>query len=261
MKMNKQTIQVVILSVLMIFLISYGLMQSGTFNQAPPPAPPTTDAKPDDKKNDTEENAPEEKVVRKKGNPADLLWIDVGRLNDVVNEVKGGRDPFEDLLTPPPVIIPPTDSMVRPLPSDNGTVKPLPALDDNISQKVTLFWLTAGELRKLLANEGFRLIKVKSVSANSHTVTLTGLRVDVDDALKIIRETDKEPPKPKFRLIGVLKSSDKNFVVLAVNGQQYELFEGDTINKLGWSVAAINDSGVRLTKGRQTILLPIGGQP
>ncbi len=260
MKMNKQTIQVLVLSGLMLVLIIGAVMQYGGFG-APAPAPAAPPANSTDKPNGNSGDAPGEevKVVRKKGNAADLLWIDSARLEHVVEEVKGGADPFENLMLPPKPILPNITNNAQPSP--NGDIKPLPAVDDKITQKVTLFWLTASEVKKLLKNEGFLLLKIKAINDNSRSITMIGVRVDVDDALKIIRESDKEPPKPKFRLIGVLKTTDKSFVVLAVEGQQYELYEGDTINKLGWSVAAINASGVRLTKGRQTVLLPIGGLP
>ncbi len=292
MKMSKQTIQVLILVVLMLFLIIYAVMQPGVLGGSKPAdqAKPTANETAKTADDNAADPAGDVKVDRKKGNPADLLWIDTERLAGVVTEVKGGRDPFEDLLIPEKIVLEnnaannpannaannpannPANNAANnpannPLPSGNGDVSPLPSPDDNISQQVKLFWLTASDLRKLLKIEGFKInqgtngLRIKAINDNSHTVTLTGLRVDVDDALKIINASDKEPPKPKFRLIGILKTSNKNFVVLAVEGQQYELYEGDTINKLGWSVAAINASGVRLTKGRQTVLLPIGGPP
>ncbi|MEI6518679.1 MAG: hypothetical protein WCO98_01330 [bacterium] len=267
MKMNKQTIQVLVLSGLMLVLIIGAVMTYGGGNKAPAPAvtsaPSTTTTanKPGDTSQTPDKQiADDTKVIRKKGNPADLLWIDTARLETVVADVKGGADPFENLMTPPPIIAPITNANNTSATTANGDTKPLPAIDATITQQVKLFWLNAGEIKKLLLNEGFRL-KIKAINDSSRNITMTGMRIDVEDALKIIREADKEPPKPKFRLVGVLKTSNKNFVILAVNGQQYELYEGDTINKLGWSVAAINDSGVRLTKGRQTILLPIGGQP
>jgi hypothetical protein len=270
MKMNKQTIQVLVLSALMLVLIIGAVMTygGGGTPTPPPPAPTSNDkpgsetpGKPVDSNGTSDKPEEDSKAVRKKGNPADLLWIDTGRLVNVVSDVKGGADPFEDLMTPPPPIIPNANANDIPSTVNNsGNVSPLPAIDTNITQKINLIWLNAVEIKKLLKNEGFNL-KIKTINNNSRFISMTGMRIDIEDALKIIREADKEPPKPKFRLVGVLKTSTKNFVILAVNGQQYELYEGDTINKLGWCVAAINNSGVRLTKGRQTILLPIGGQP
>jgi hypothetical protein len=265
MKMNKQTIQVMVLSGLMLILIIWAIMEYGGFGTpapAPVPAPPKPAAvkKPTDKVN---ASAPGGTAAVNKDNPADLLWINTERLANIVNEVKGGRNPFEDLMLPAQPVLPTTVKTPKDYNKDfsDPNIKPLPSIDAKLTQQLKLSWLNAGEVKKLLAKEGFQKLMVGAVNDSSHSIKLSGIQVDVEDAMKLINGNDKEPPKPKFRLIGVLQTNDKSFVVIAVNGQQYELYEGDTINKLGWSVAAINASGVRLTKGRQTILLPIGGLP
>ena len=70
------------------------------------------------------------------------------------------------------------------------------------------------------------------------------------------------PPVPAFVLSGIISTPSERFASISVDGHYYTLLEGETIPKMGWTVAAIRATSVVLVNKSQKIIIPLpGGSP
>jgi len=237
--MNKQTTQVVVLCAL---LAALGVGCYIEFGGSPPPSPPPDHTK----------------VHKPRPKPPALIgmsWVNAGRLDHIESEVEEGRDPFVNTLLPPkPPSIPPPLPPESPSGAKLKLLKPLPSVTAILTRPVTLRWVTVGEVQRSLRQEKIP-VEVLVKAEDGARISLRGASPDIDLALKSIQAIDKQPPKPDFKLVGIVKENTSRFAAIRVESVTYQLYEGETIPRLGWTVTSITDVGVKLTKGRQQVLV------
>ena len=197
-----------------------------------------------------------------------LAWVDNTRLNVIVSETQGGRDPFTDLLMPAAIEVTPSPRPTPlPIPRAGEGMGTLPGsapfgpesvpLEETVSQGITLKWIDRLTLVKALEKEGLAIDVQPGKSSGQ--VTLKGYQIDVEQAAALAQDLDKEPPVPAFVLTGIITTATSRFAVITVEGQTYSLYEGETVPGMGWTVARIAPVGVTLTKGKQSVPLRLTG--
>lgn len=191
---------------------------------------------------------PEEKPA---DNSTEWVLKQQTRIANLVGEVKGGRNPFKDLLMPvaaatttplPPVKVEPVKNQGESLPSWSTGL--LPALDFIVIEKpVKLKYISEQEATHAVkaATGDITVTAVK----NTRIVKLRGAEEAMPAALEAIARIDLAPD---FQLRGVITTSSANFAVISVQGKTYSLYEGDTIQELGWTVTRITSADVTLRK-------------
>jgi len=194
-----------------------------------------------------------------KAGEAGISWLEASRLPKIEGEVKGGRNPFVDLMLPskpivhqgstPPVVPPPV-------------TPPKPPVDTptQLTLTKTLEWTTHEVLTKAFEKEN--LVVELRAGKRANQVVLSGYPPDFDRAVELIKNLDVPPPIPPFVLSGVVITPSVHLAVISLNGKQYSLVEGDTIPGLKWTVKQVDATSVTLTNGRQSKALRLsGGSP
>jgi hypothetical protein len=242
MNKSKQAREYIALGVLVLVLVIavVSFVRGNQSKPAPAEAKSTTQAKKPD--------APEKKTA---ANSADWVEAQKSRVSGLVGEVKGGRNPFKDLLMPVQTVTAPPPPR-KPEPGKEPDVK-YPSWPSGIlpidylvvEQPVKLkyiSWEEAAQAVKAAAGNAVTLHAIK----NTRIVKLRGAEEAMPDALEAIAGIDVAPD---FQLRGVITTSTANFAVISVQGKTYSLYEGETIPALGWTVTRITPVDVTLRKG------------
>ncbi|MHB0935850.1 MAG: hypothetical protein ACYDCO_02125 [Armatimonadota bacterium] len=253
MNVNKQTREYIALGVLLVVLAIAIVF----FLQSNKPKPVT--------KNQPAETKQEKKVTPASSQTAanSRSWVtdEKARIPGLIDEVRGGRNPFKDLMMPvmaegpessPNATPSPLPGPIIPTGADRsiGNINQgsLPPLELETEQTVTLRWISWQQAATVLKKEGITDVTV-SPGKKAGTARFSGPEVSVRDALdNIIARLDVEPPAPDFQLRGVITTASANMAVISVSGKTYSLYQGDTIPGVGWTVKEVTASSVTLTK-------------
>jgi len=247
MKMTKKTREYIALGVLGVVLI-IAVISVIRSNQ---PKPSTRARKPEG----TAQAAAKPRTPEKQPAAGSMEWVSKqqSRIASLVGEVKGGRNPFKDLMMPveTAAATPPPRQQTEPVKDPGGALPSwpsisMPALDFIMIEKpVKLKYISARDAARVV-KEAANAVTVSAVK-NTRAVRLRGPEEAMPDALAAIARVDVAPD---FQLRGVITTSAANFAVISVQGKTYSLYEGDTIPELGWTVTRITPADVTLRKGQ-----------
>jgi len=244
--MNKQTIQYLLLGVLLV-----GLLVAVYYTlQTPTPAKPKPVAA-----------KPEQINVATATVAATVPGLDwaVADGAEIIKELK--RDPFVGSVGKPAVVAavtPPVEPPVK-TPWGGNSVKLRP---DSGSQEIEwvkseprkLNWIDIATATKALVN-----LKTVLVSEENRKIVLEGPAADVDKAQETLTALDVEPPVPDFGLRGIIMTEARPMAFGLYNGQYYQVVKGQAIPGSGWSVTNISEKGFTVTDGRRTKQIQAGG--
>lgn len=257
---NKQSREAIVLAgtmaiLLIIAIFTFKGMMGGSAATPAPPAPA--------EETSTSAKKTPVKVADNNGN---VPWLDNNRVPRLVEEVKGGRNPFLNLLmdkekpSTPPAPTPPSTPHT-PTASPGPGSMPFQPSDIKLSCTRTLQWTTP----QVLAQE-FKAASLPDITLAAgkapRQIVLSGYSPEYEKAVEIIKQTDVPPPIPHFVLAGVITTPSQRFAAILLDGKQYSLLDGESIPGLGWTVKRITPTGVTLTKGVQSVQLRLsGGSP
>lgn len=150
---------------------------------------------------------------------AELSWIDDRRVANIVAEVRQARNPFVNVMAPPPAHI--ADSHQPPiLPADRSPIIP---------ESVDVFPPIGG-------GELFPPIEVTPPQVEPFT-----------------------PPAPKFALSGVITTPRGKYAAITVDGDYYTVREGETVPSYNWTVTKIAIDQVTLEKEFESLTIRLSG--
>jgi hypothetical protein len=251
-KSNKVIRDAAILGVLVIVLVIVGISQFKQIGTSPTPKPAKKPA-------EGQQAAATGKTLTSTPAPADeqgsgkVVWHSAARVVNILDEVAGGRDPFNNLLvaTMPPADLTPEDTPTPPekepdpfpFPSgDNSGFEPV-----EHKKTVALAWVKPEILAKAFSERN--LLVNLAAGKKGDEVVLTGTSPDFEEAVQVIAALDVPPPVPNFKLSGIIDSQRERFVAISLDGKMYTLTEGETIPNKGWKVKKITTTGVVMTNG------------
>jgi len=256
-KQKSQTTQVIILVVVMLGLIVVAAMQFMKKPETVTVPTPTTTQPTDATATSTTTGAgtPDAKAPAKKGA---ISWISESRVPKMIAEVKGGRNPFNNLLEPSPI------------PIDKEQVPQAETPKETPKEQIrTLQFITPKQLASAMQDKGLSVRLESGDSPNS--VKLSGTDPDFSDAVALMTEldtnnsgqlVDSKDPDAQLKLSGVVITRTEKYAAIVVNGTSYTFLEGESIPRLGWTVTDITPTSVTLIKGTQSKSLRLsGGSP
>jgi hypothetical protein len=254
MKMEKQTIQYIVLGVLLVGLLIFTyftLKPSGS-----PTTPPT---------NNPNSGAATVAAVAVPVTPP-LEWARSAQVDDLPASII--RDPFKDTLAKPIIVasVPPTATETEIGKNLDGAFGKIGEMFGGAlgglagsmgivsSEPHRLKWITGDAVVKAL--EQFKTVNVE---VKKDVVTLTGPGADVEKAYAALLASDVEPPVPDFGLRGIIMTETRPMAFGLYNGQYYQVVKGQAIPGSGWSVTSITDSTMTVTDGNRTKAIKAGG--
>lgn len=252
MNMTKPVQAIVLASAIVILIVMVIFTFRGQNNNPTVPKndnPSTKEATADGNDNTAQPNPPPE------ASASGVDWLDSSRVAMTVLEVKGGRNPFENLMasSPPPPEVKPAPPSKNPIIPANGD-QPLPDFTET-SKTVTLHWIS---WQQLAAKMKAQIPSLTVTAGNSGQAKLKGLTPDVNDAMAALPSIDVAPPIPPFALVGVIADTTKRYAVITLNGKSFSLYEGESFAD-GWTVMRITPTGVILQKGKLNTSLRLAG--
>jgi len=255
MNMSKPVQAIVLVSAIVVLIVMVVFTFKG--QNAPPPKP--ADASANQTAAEGSESAPQPVPP-----PADTAgsssvdWLDPSRVAMTVLEVKGGRNPFENLMAPPPPV-PPSTQAPKPGPIiPKAGERPLPLPNDDFtetSKTVKLQWIS---WQQFAATMKTQIPSLTVTAGKPGEAKLSGLTPDVHDAMVALPSIDVAPPTPPFVLVGVIADTTKRYAVITLNGKSYSLYEGESFAD-GWTVSRITSTEVILQKGKLNTSLRLAG--
>jgi len=197
------------------------------------------------------EQASDPATTAKAPTAAPMAWVKDLRLAGIPMEVRGGRDPFQNLLYAQPM---PEQSSA---PAPSGPVLPaLPPVEPIVERSVPLKWITWDMLSaRMRADVGDLPVDVSKGDDAAHA-KVRGTKLDLQQVFERMDTLDTPPP---LALAGVIVGAGSRMAVLSVNGKTYTLYEGEVVPTLGWTLAKITSTEVILRKGNFSESLRLAG--
>jgi type IV pilus biogenesis protein PilP len=291
MRMDKKTIQAIMLGALLLSLVVVAVitfMPAGGGQHTPAPlgnttrannpvTPPPQTAKDSSPKGVTPkvltESAPEKN--------AGVTWLDLDRVAVITAEVAHSRNPFVDVKG---FTIPPSDVKPNPTPtSPKGTqtpivgsggkggksqlppfgpsgnpnvIKPLIPEGPTVRTPVTLTWLSVADVQQKLKDAPSITVEA---GKQPNQVIIVGPDNLVAPAVTVVKALDVPPPPPPFILTGVIVTDETKMAMLSLDGRIYRVTRGQTIPRVGWTVTEITANSVSLSDGRRQLRVMLSG--
>lgn len=244
MSMDKQTIQYIVLGVMLVVLLGavYLTIKPTT------PTPSTT----------TKPAATSTTITPAQPASAPLDWARNRSVDNLLGDIV--RDPFvgpmlKDIVVTvePPVTPSKTGSSRTGAGKLPGDAPDYPLETIVTSELHKLKWIDEAAVRAIAEKSGV------NVTIKNGLITLEGLQSDVLKAEELILAADVEPPVPDFGLRGIIMTEARPMAFGLFNGQYYQVVKGQAIPGSGWSVTKITDSTMSVTDGKRTKQIIAGG--
>ncbi len=245
MSMNKQTIQYIVLGVMLV-----GLLVAVYFTIKPTTPAPSNATKPATTSTTTVDALPAS---------APLDWARNRSVDNLVGEIV--RDPFvgekkkDDVVTVEPPVSEGTTGTsktgIGKLPDGRTDYS-----SDDIKMKSEphkLLWIDGETAKAVVEKSGV------TVTIKNGMLTLEGPSMEVLEAYNLLLAADVEPPVPDFGLRGIIMTEARPMAFGMFNGQYYQVVKGQAIPGSGWSVTRITDSSMSVTDGKRNKQIIAGG--
>lgn len=261
MNIPKQTQQAIILGVLVVVLgIVFYFSAKGSNPTPPPPPPPNSAAA-----TSAADQRPAGPAKTRKA-PEKLEWVllkvKTGQIDTLVADAKGDRNPFQNLLPPPPQAnaqpqtITPSNPIIPPGKDIAPLMPPMPIF----TLMKTLVYTTVDAVKQAVEKAGLNVQVTAGMRPNQ--VRIKGTKPEYDEAVALMKTLETPPPPPPFVLTGIITTPTVRYAAITLGGKFYSLFEGESMPDTGWTVTRITPSEVSLMKKTQFMKLRLsGGKP
>ncbi len=261
MNIPKQAQQAIILGILVVVLgVVFFFSAKGSNPTPPPPPPKSTEA------TNAAGQHPAGPTKKRKA-PEKLEWVllkvKTGQIDTLVADAKGDRNPFQNLLPPPPQAnaqprgtTPPGN--IIPPDKDNSPFMPPPI--QIVTLVKTLVYTTVDAVKQAVEKAGLNVQVTAGMRSNQ--IRIKGTKPEYDEAVALVNTLDTPPPPPPFVLTGIITTPTVRYAAITLGGKFYSLFEGESMPDTGWTVTRITPSEVSLMKKTQFMKLRLsGGKP